>query len=94
MSAERQQAIVVALTAELARQAKAGGGRLAEISGQLDLLALATAIDAACSAAIQLGVQAGCGGRHQGSRRLRIEPERRLRINGLRPIKLDASNDE
>ncbi len=47
MSAERQQAIVVALSAELARQAKAGGGRLAEISGQLDLLALATAIDAA-----------------------------------------------
>ena len=86
MSAERQQAILSALSAELARQAGVGGAalklsgiasdRLVGIDGKVDVLALATAIDAAL-----------------GGDTLDAGPPTDA-DEGLTPDELDASNDE
>jgi hypothetical protein len=86
MSAERQQRIVEALRAELARQSEAGGA-----SGKPDLLALATAVDAALGGDT---LEAGPAPADvKGPRGAGSSPKEAAE-QGLMPDQLDASNDE
>jgi hypothetical protein len=102
MSSDRQQQIVAALGAELERQANAGGAtplrlsgagndRLVSVSGQLDLLALATAIDGALGGDT---LDAGPAPANVKGPRGAGSSPKEAADQGLAPEELDASNDD